>query len=187
MRVGVHDAHGAVGFVYFAFAANGFGHFNALLQGQCQKVFLPFLIPALKPEFLVGLVVSAKLIAVRNQHHLVVDQQKFWIWQNFKPSSFGKLLTEQEVAVAMHEIQHGSSRFCTLNCLDNSLAGAVAVVVSIPNLKKVTEQKDERLFLSDTGQPVFEGFQCFGRVFGKMQVRGKECSTLLRNFNQLVT
>ena len=156
-------------------------------RGSARKFFLPFLIPALKPEFLVGLVVSAKLIAVRNQHHLVVDQQKFWIWQNFKPSSFGKLVTEQEVAVAMHEIQRGADRFCTLNRLGNSLAGAVAVVVSVPDFEQVTEQKDEGIVLGYTGQPVFEGFQCFGRVFRKMQVGGKECSTLLRNFNQLVT
>jgi len=124
---------------------------------------------------------------MRNQHHLVVDQQKFWIWQNFKPSSFGKLVTEQEVAVAMHEIQRGAGRFCTLNRSGNSLAGAVAVVVSVPNLKKVTEQKDKRLFLSDIGQPIFKRIKGVGSVFGQVQIRGKECGTLLWNFNQLVT
>lgn len=102
---------------------------------------------------------------MRNQYDLVIDLQKFGIGKNLEPRCFGELIAQKKITVAMHEIQCRTGRFCALNSLDNALAGAVAVVVAVPNLEQVAEQKDKCVFLGYANQPILEGVQCFGGVF----------------------
>lgn len=137
-RVHVHDAFLLAGFFLFTALTQCrdlcFTHIERLLE----KFLLPGGVANLAAESLVGSIIGTERIAMAQQCALPMQDEEGRVGQQLEPGCVSKCLADQEIPVAMHEVELCAVIGQRSQCLDDRLVMG-KVVVARPVFEKITQ------------------------------------------------
>ncbi len=186
IAVDVHDL-GGLGLVGgHALAARLLRQGQSFRDGAAEEISLPCRVAHHRAELLVGLVVRAQLIAVRQQDIAVVGCQQGRLRQQARADGGGQLLAHQEVAVAASE-PHGHGRGCIAQALQGRGQPGRRLaddIVADPGVEDIARQQQRRRFRGGRIQKAQERFRRGRRGRPQVDVRGNPDAAGQRHLTQ---
>lgn len=170
----VHDVSSLVAVHAVALGARLFGEGAAFSQRFGEKLMLPLWIPHQVPELQVAGIPCAKHIAVQQQIVLALVMQHMGFMQQGGAGFGSKTLAQQEIAIAVQEVNSQSLPGLLLQGLcDNGVQGPV-IVIPDPDIEKIAQDIESPGAWAFTPQEVEEGAgQIIPRLF-KMQIGNQQ-------------
>jgi glutamyl-tRNA synthetase len=137
--IGIHDLRLHAPGVLLAARARRPGQHAPRRERQTQKALLPRAASHLRAQPLIGDIARAQQVAVRNQHTLAIEVDDCRVRQQHAAGRGGETVTEQEVAVAVHDEDRHALRSELADGVENQFAVRVQVIVADPRLEQIAQ------------------------------------------------
>src|SRR6202047_2857538 len=175
-RVGihVHDVGYRARGVPAAAGARLIGEQLPVRARQGEEALLPIPAAHHAAQLLVGMIVGAQRIAVREQHPLAVELRHHRIGEQAAAAALAETLTEQEVAIAVQREAGDTARAECAQSPAHPLLGGIAVVISHPGLEQVAEDVERLGGRGLGGEKPEELLRGLGRAGIQMHVRDEQ-------------
>ena len=138
----IHDVGGLVGVGFLALLAQLLGDHHALEKRAGQEGLLPGRVADLLAELHIGRVARAEGVAVEEHHALAVKIDHGGVSDQLAATAAGELVTEQEIAIAVHEVDAGAFFAESLEHLGHLVGGRTVVIIPNPGFEHVAQEID---------------------------------------------